>query len=201
MAVTQAVASDLRNAALCLTAAFAQDPITGFLLQTTPGYPERLMTFFSLLMRARIALDMPVLVARAAADIQGVAMGYTTLRPKWPADVTEEWDQFEKATPGLADRLSIYEHIAEKFQPAAPHFYLGAIGVDPGSQGLSVGTHLIKAFCDRSANDPVSSGVYLETANESNLAFYARAGFVETGRGALGDRTLWCLYQPHGNQR
>jgi len=197
MAVTVAVPSDLRKAALCLTAAFAQDPITGFLLQPGPGYPERLMTFFSLLIRARIALDMPVLVAKGTTEIQGVAMGYNTLRPDWPPDITEEWDHFEKATPGLTGRLSIYEHIAENFKPSAPHFYLGAIGVDPGSQGIGVGTELIKSFCDRSAADPLSRGVYLETAKESNLAFYERAGFVETGRGSLGGNTLWCLYLPH----
>lgn len=201
MTVAAAVPSDLREAARCLTAAFAQDPITSFLLQVGRGYPERLTTFFSLLLRARITLDMPVLVARGVDTINGVVMGYSTLPPKWPADVTEEWDHFEKATPGLTDRLSIYEHIAGRFKPSEPHFYLGAIGVDPLSHGAGIGTRLIKSFCERSAADPLSGGVYLETAKESNLAFYERAGFEETGRGVLGENTLWCLYLPHVRQR
>jgi ribosomal protein S18 acetylase RimI-like enzyme len=198
MAVTAAVASDLPKAVLCLTAAFAQDPITGFVLQTGPGYSDRLKNFFSLLMRARIALQAPVLVERDASGVKGAVMGYTTLHPAWPKDIAEEWEQFEKAAPGLSERLLAYEEVAEKFKPSAPHYYLGAIGVDPAAQGRGIGANLLTSFCDRSAGDQLSSGVYLETARESNLAFYKRAGFVETGRGTLGDSTLWCMYLPHG---
>jgi ribosomal protein S18 acetylase RimI-like enzyme len=201
MTISAAVASDLYNAVPCLTAAFVQDPITGFVLQTGQGYPERLTQFFSLIMRARIALQMPVLVASDASGIQGVAMGYTSLRPAWPTEIAQEWERFEESTPGLTERLSAYEEIAEKFKPSAPHYYLGAIGVDPAVQGRGVGAQLLESFCARSAGDPSSSGVYLETARESNLAFYERAGFVETGRGTLGSSTLWCMYLPHGKGR
>ena len=200
VAVTAALASDIHQAVLCLAAAFAQDPITGFVLQAGPGYPQRLTQFFSLLMRARVALQMPVVVARDASGIQGATMGYTTLHPAWPTDIAAEWERFEKSTPGLTDRLSAYEEIAEKFKPSTPHYYLGAIGVDPVVQGRGIGAHLLKSFCDRSAADPSSSGVYLETAKESNLAFYERAGFLETGRGTLGSNTLWCMYLPHGTR-
>jgi len=200
MTVTAAVLSDVDQAALCLTAAFAQDPITGFLLQEGPEYPGRLMQFFSLLMRARITLQMPVLITRGTAGIQGAAMGYTTLRPTWPRDIAEQWNQFEKATPGFAERHSVYEEIAKKFRPPAPHYYLGAIGVDPSARGLGIGMHLLKAFCDRSATDHLSCGVYLETAVEANLSFYERAGFAETGRGTLGGNTLWCMYYANGKQ-
>jgi ribosomal protein S18 acetylase RimI-like enzyme len=197
MAVTAAAPSDLHQAVICLTGAFAQDPITGFVLQAGQGYPVRLAQFFSLLMRARVALQMPVLVARNASDIQGAVMGYTTFHPGWPANIAEEWEQFEKATPGLTERLLAYAEIAEKFKPSAPHYYLGAIGVAPAAQGRGIGADLLKSFCDRSAADLSSGGVYLETAKESNLAFYERAGFVETGRGILGNKTLWCMYLPH----
>jgi ribosomal protein S18 acetylase RimI-like enzyme len=198
MAVAAAVASDLHKAVSCLTAAFAQDPITGFVLQTGEGYEDRLTQFFSLLMRARLALQMPVLVARGESGIQGAVMGYTSLRPAWPTDMAKEWEHFEKSTPGLTERLLAYEEIAERFKPVSPHYYLGAIGVDPAAQGRGIGALLLKSFCDRSAGDQPSCGVYLETAKESNLAFYDRAGFVETGRGTLGSNTLWCMYLPHG---
>jgi ribosomal protein S18 acetylase RimI-like enzyme len=200
MAVTVAVPSDIQKAVLCMTTAFAQDPITGFVLQTGRGYADRLTQFFSLLMRARIALQMPVLVARDASGIQGTVMGYTTQHPAWPTDIAEEWEHFEKATPGMTERLLAYEEIAEKFKPSVPHYYLGAIGVDPAAQGRGIGANLLKSFCDRSAGDRSSCGVYLETAKESNLAFYERADFVETGRGTLGNSTLWCMYLPHGKR-
>ena len=197
MKITAASPSDVDEAVGRLAMAFAHDPITGFLLQTSPGYRERVTQFFSLLMRARVALEMPVLVARGARGIEGATMGYTTAPPDWPAGLTEEWASFEKAIPGLPDRMAIYDEVATQFKPQAPHYYLGVIGTDPASQGSGIGSQLLKSFCELSASDPLSSGVYLETAQESNLRFYERGGFMETGRGNLGDATLWCMYLPH----
>lgn len=68
--------ADLAPAVRCMVRAFAQDPITHYLLQPGPAYPARLTQFFALLMQARLALQMPVLVARDAGGIQGAAMGY-----------------------------------------------------------------------------------------------------------------------------
>lgn len=197
MDITPAAASDVDEAVGCLAKAFAQDPITGFLLQTGAGYPERLTQFFSLLMRARIALQMPVLLARDATGIHGAAMGYTTERLAWPDSIAQDWDRFEQAIPGLGDRLAAYDAIATQAVPPRPHHYLGVIGVDPVQQGLGIGKRLLRAFCDLSASNPLSGGVYLETATPSNLPFYAQAGFVETGRGPLGNATLWCLFLEH----
>jgi ribosomal protein S18 acetylase RimI-like enzyme len=198
MQITPATPADLDEAVRCLAAAFAQDPITGFLLQTGPGSRERVTQFFSLLMRARIALGMPVLLARDTAGIRGAVMGYSTEPPGWPADIAADWDRFERATPGFTDSMAVYDEIAAKGRPMAPHYYLGVIGTDPNLQGHGIGTQLLQAFCDLSASDRLSGGVYLETAKASNLGFYERAGFVETGRGNLGTETLWCLYRPHG---
>jgi len=197
MNIGPATRSDIEEALGCLVAAFAADPITGFLLQIGPGYQERLTTFFSLLMRARIALNMPVLVARDATRIRGASMGYTTARPTWPSDLAEDWDRFERATPGLTDRMALYDEIAEKCKPNTPHYYLGVIGTDPSAQGTGLGKQLLQSFCGLSASDRLSSGVYLETANPSNVRFYERAGFSETGRGRLGSGTLWCMFLSH----
>ena len=164
MKITKAAPSDLDETIGRLVAAFAHDPITGFLLQTGSGYRERVTQFFSLLMRARIALNMPVLVARDTAGIHGAAMDYTTVSSAWPTDLADEWDRFEKAIAGLTDRMAVYDEIAASGKPAAPHYYLGVIGVDPDSHGLGIGTQLRKSFCDLSASDPLPSSVYLETA-------------------------------------
>jgi ribosomal protein S18 acetylase RimI-like enzyme len=199
MDITAASLSELDETVGCLVTAFAQDPITGFLLQPGPGYQERLTQFFSLLMRARIALQMPVVVARDTSGIHGAAMGYATTHPAWPEELTEEWDRFASAIPELAERMSIYDEISAKGKPPTPHYYLGVIGVHPNMHGHGVGTQLLRAFCDLSRSDPLSCGVYLETAQESNLAFYERAGFAETGRGRLGRATLWCMYLPQAS--
>jgi ribosomal protein S18 acetylase RimI-like enzyme len=147
-------------------------------------------------MRARIALGMPVVVARDTSGIHGAAMGYATARPAWPSDLSEEWDRFESAIPGLTERMAVYDEIAAKGKPSTPHYYLGVIGVHPGMHGRGIGSQLLRSFCDISGSDPLSSGVYLETAEESNLKFYERAGFAETARGKLGHATLWCMYLP-----
>jgi len=200
MKITTASHSDLDEAVVCLATAFAQDPITGFLLQTSQGYRERVTQFFSLLMRARIALKMPVVVARGTSGIHGAAMGYATAHPAWPKDLTEEWDRFESAIPEFTERMAIYDEIAAKGKPPAPHYYLGVIGVHPDMHGRGIGTQLLRSFCGLSRSDPRSCGVYLETAEESNLKFYERAGFAETGRGRLGRATLWCMYLPQGSR-
>ncbi|MGM9484394.1 GNAT family N-acetyltransferase [Roseateles sp. NT4] len=197
MQITAAAPSDIEAAVARLAAAFENDPITGFLLQTGPGYRERVTQFFSLLMGARLALGMPVLVARDAAGVHGTAMGYTTARPVWPKPFADDWDHFENAIPGLRERMAVYDEIADKGKPAEPHYYLGVLGLDPVLQGRGIGMQLLQAFCERSAADSRSAGVYLETANPSNVSFYQRAGFEETGRGGLGDATLWCLFLRH----
>ena len=198
MDITAASLSELDESVGCLIPAFAQDPITGFLLQPGLGYRERLAQFFSLLMRARLALGMPVIVARDAHGIRGAAMGYATAHPPWPDDLADEWTRFERAIPGMAERMAIYDEISARGKPPAPHYYLGVIGVDPDLHGRGVGTQLLRSFCGLSASDPLSSGVYLETAEESNVGFYERAGFSETARGSLGGATLWCMYLPQG---
>lgn len=197
MEIIPATESDVEEAVACLATAFAEDPITGFLLELGPGYHDRVSQFFSLLMHARIALGMPVLLARSADGVHGAVMGYPTEHPAWPADVSEAWNEFENATPGLTDRLAVYEGVADEYKPSDPHYYLGVIGVHPRMHGQGIGRQLLQAFCALSAADPLSSGVYLETAKPSNVPFYESAGFTETGRGMLGAGTLWCMYLRH----
>jgi len=141
---------------------------------------------------------MPVRVARDAAGIHGVTMGYTTARPTWPRAVAEDWDHFERAIPGFTDRMAVYDEIADQGMPKLPHYYLGVLGVDPARHGQGIGARLLKAFCDLSAADPLSGGVFLETANPSNIRFYERGGFVVTGQGRLGSANLWCMFLHHG---
>jgi ribosomal protein S18 acetylase RimI-like enzyme len=59
--------------------------------------------------------------------------------------------------------------------PAAPHWYLGTLGVDPGFQGMGVGTALARSWLARVDHDGVAA--YLETDRAENLPFYGRLGF------------------------
>jgi hypothetical protein len=74
MDIVTATSADVDDAVACLASAFEQDPITGYLLEAGVGYGQRVSRFFSLLMRARTELEMPVLVARGNAGICGASM-------------------------------------------------------------------------------------------------------------------------------
>lgn len=198
MQITAATPSDVEQTVRCLVAAFAEDPITSFLLQAGPNYQERLTRFFSLLVRARIALDMPVLVARGGAGVDGAAMGNIAAPPPWPDELEDEWARLETITPGFNDRAGLYDRIAEGGKPVVPHYYLGVIGTNPTVRGEGIGARLLRSFCELSAADRTSGGVYLETANPANIPFYERAGFEVTHQGGLGNATLWCMFLRQG---
>ena len=74
MRIVRGGAQDVEATVRSLVAAFAEDPLTGYLMQPGEGYEDRLAQFFSLLMRARLALDAPVLVAKPVNMVNVVNM-------------------------------------------------------------------------------------------------------------------------------
>lgn len=196
--VVPAEHADLAPAVEALGAAFAADPLIGFLFEPArERRDECAREFFRLLMSARLERSMPVLVAREGARIVGAVMGYDNSRPDWPAPLSARWERLLTGVPGLAERLASYEGLADRHMPTEPHYYLGVLGVAPAEQGRGIGSALVASFCALSAADPRSSGVYLETASPANLPLYRRGGFAVTGEGPLGTATLWCMFHAH----
>lgn len=197
MRIEDATTADVEAAAEALTAAFAHDPLIAYFFRTHPqGVAAASARFFALLLRLRIALGMPALVLREGARVLGAAMGYDSERPAWPEPFAGEWAQLEEATPGLSGRLAAYEALSRLHEPPAPHYYLGVLGVHPSLQGRGAGKALLEAFCRRSAADPLSAGVYLDTANPSSLEFYLRNGFALRREDDLEGTPLWCVFRP-----
>lgn len=193
--IRRAESSDFDEAISVLGDAFARDPLMSYLFQESPnGARAGAMGFFSILLRVRIALEMPAYVLEHGGKIVGAAMGYDASRPAWPAPLADELRQFEAETPGLATRLNAYDKIANAHQPSEGHYYLGVIGVHPSLQGKGAGKALLGAFSDRSRTDPNSRGVYLETAHPASLHFYYNIGFELRGEGSLDGNPVWCLY-------
>ncbi|MEO7793430.1 MAG: GNAT family N-acetyltransferase [Thermoanaerobaculia bacterium] len=198
--IVDAGEGDLGAAALALEAAFGADPLIAYFFRTHPlGVAPASREFFSLLLRLRLALGMPALVLKEGEKVLGAAMGYDTSRPVWPEPFAGEWDRLEAGTPGFADRLHAYEVLARSHAPAAPHHYLGVLGVHPSAQGSGSGKALLEAFCGRAQSDPFSSGVYLETSNSASLEFYRRNGFVLRGADELEGASLWCVFRPNAS--
>lgn len=195
--IESAESGDVGKAIAVLGDAFAADPLMLFLFRDNPGGVRAgAMEFFALLLRARLALDMPALVLRKGGKVLGAAMGYDISRPVWPDDLTQEWNRFEARIPGFAARLADYDKICEAHQPEQAHYYLGVIGVDPALQGQGAGKAMLDAFCAASHADPASAGVYLDTANPASLRFYYNNGFVLRGEGRLEDAPIWCVFKP-----
>jgi ribosomal protein S18 acetylase RimI-like enzyme len=69
-----------------------------------------------------------------------------------------------------------YAKATAPLHPTEPHWYLWLLMADPARQHHGIGTALMS---DALASvDHESVGSYLETNNESNVAFYARFGFA-----------------------
>jgi ribosomal protein S18 acetylase RimI-like enzyme len=102
-----------------------------------------------------------------------------------------------------AGRISGWGRLAEvarasapiaRAHPRAPHWYLLQLGVDPPAQGQGLGRALLAPALARCDRDGV--GAYLETARESNVAFYRRDGFELRGEHALpGGPTVWTMWR------
>lgn len=85
----------------------------------------------------------------------------------------------------------------EKFHKAmhGPHWYLMAIGTRPELQGTGIGGGLL--LSGTSQADTAKLPCYLETATESNVAFYSRRGFeVKDQTDVLGFTFYGMIRQP-----
>jgi hypothetical protein len=198
MDISGATESDIVEAARCLAASFAADPLIPFFFPGDDWTCKQAATeFFSLLITARVALGMPVILLRHEGAIAGAVMGYDTRRPTWPDDLQARLSLLEQSNPQTARRFEIYEAASERHKPQLSHYYLGVIGISPSRQGTGSGGVLLRAFCERSDGDPDSTGTYLETGNPANVTFYEHFGFEKTGEAQLDSAThLFCFYRP-----
>jgi GNAT superfamily N-acetyltransferase len=78
--------------------------------------------------------------------------------------------------------------------PAAPHWYLGTLGVEPGLQGRGIGRALLADWLAEVDRQP--SCAYLETDRPENVVFYQRAGFVSLGETRIFSVPVWRMQRP-----
>jgi GNAT superfamily N-acetyltransferase len=93
------------------------------------------------------------------------------------------------AHPILAARLL---EAVEHEHPVEPHWYLALLATDPSAQGRGLGTALLQPVLERCDAEGVLA--YTETQKESNVGWYARAGFAVSVEVRLPRTpTIWCL--------
>ena len=177
-----------------LSRAFQHDPFYVWLVSADSERPRRLERFFELLL-SRYSVDL--------SDTYTIAGLSACAIWKPPGDYTMSFTQQLRAMPGFARALGwsvmprglkLIEHLDglhARFAPG-PHVYLYVLGVDPLQQGRGLAGHLLRPRLERC--DAEGHEVYLETANEKNVAFYERHGFVLRHK-AEDPRfpTLWCM--------
>lgn len=189
-------AADVPAAAAVLAAAFADDPVLGWLTPVVGERRRRLARLFAAEIRHHHLAGGGVEVA---VDGDGVVRGAAVWDPpgRW------RWTRREqlRAAPAIARALGSYrkrgtvmDRSLGAVHPDRPHWYLATIGVDPAARGGGFGSALLRSRLQRA--DARAVPAYLESSKQENLPIYARFGFTETGRVDLpGGPSLWTMWR------
>lgn len=155
-----------------VVAAFATDPLLRWVWPDDARYRTCAPGFFGLLLSLRTAGgEVWVADGGAAVAMWDPPGGLDPLPAEdpWPAlnatyteDERRRWAEFN-------ERLAVPPDVA-------PYWYLGVLATAPDRQGRGLGPAVVAPVL--AAADRTGTDAYLETASETNVAFYRRLGFV-----------------------
>ena len=191
------------DAAGVLSRAFIDDPLTNALMPEPREHSARerhLAGLFQVVLGLQRADGQPVfgvfengrLIAAAVVEGTAHASAGATIAHglmSLPAMVRSiGWS-------GVRRSIRLLEDLTRN-HPPKPHLYLNILGVEPSFQrrhcGVAILDHL-RSLVEMRAD---LEGVYLETATESNMAYYVRNGYEVIGEFyPLGVR-MWRMFQP-----
>lgn len=82
----------------------------------------------------------------------------------------------------------------KRWDPRTLHWHLGPVAVEPGHQGLGIGTELVRSL----VAELTATGVdlYLETDKPENVKFYAALGFGILGEAHVLGARNWFMIAP-----
>jgi GNAT superfamily N-acetyltransferase len=187
---------DARFISRLLSRAFFDDPVATFLFPDSESRRTRLNRFFELQL-GRNYLRRGVVSTTVAHD--GAAMW---LPPRAPTPTVRERLVHSAFSLKLGDRRRPAHRLTallEARHPREPHWYLGALGVEPLHQGRGVGTALLEDALARC--DAAGEGAYLEASRPESARLYERVGFecqellVPSTLGIEGP-DLYLMYRP-----
>jgi len=191
--VRAATHADVATLSRALAAAFAEDPIFGWLLRDEARRNDRLLRFFALEVGEIVipsgAAWMPLDGSGACLELPpgGWRMPLRTQALHAPRFVSV----FGRALPRALATITKMErrHLRE------PHVYVPYVGVAPEAQGAGLGSRLLGRTLERA--DAEALPTYLEATSERNAALYARLGFEHLGAfTVLGSPPLWPMRRP-----
>lgn len=91
--------------------------------------------------------------------------------------------------PGDPNRALVFGAATVANDLAEPHWHVGPVSVEPGCQGLGIGSKLLAALC-RGLDDEWGIG-FLETDKPENVRLYERFGFRVTHIVDILGATVW----------
>jgi GNAT superfamily N-acetyltransferase len=176
LAVRAATPEEIPKLAGVLARAFASDPFFAFVTGDAPGREQRMVAGWAGTLRyasARLS-DTYTTDDQAGAAIwippaykppllDSIRVGPAMAR-------LTGWGRLR----AVADAVGELERRRHNHVPE-PHYYLSALGVEPGRQGQGIGTALMRPVLDRCDREHIPA--YLETATERNVPLYLRHGF------------------------
>lgn len=188
--------AELDRLSAALAAAFAADPVFGWLIPRPQRRLARLRRFF--------AIELAHVVWRSGGrvwtspEVSGASLELPPDRWRMPlvAQLAHGPAFARVFGARLPHALALITKM-ERLHLREPHYYIPYVGVEPRAQGQGLGTGLMAATlsrCDREGRP-----VYLEATSERNAALYARLGFEHLGPFRLGGSPpLWPMRRPPG---
>jgi ribosomal protein S18 acetylase RimI-like enzyme len=192
--VRRARPSELGLVVDVLTRSFDDDPLTNWAVAQDGKRAERMRLFFQSPVRSMAARHDEIYTT---PDVEGAAVWVPP--GKFKMSVLEQARQLPDMVRCTTLRrfpavMKAFNKV-EKKHPKEPHWYLMAVGVEPGLQGRSIGSQLLAPVLARCDADGV--GAYLESSKERNLPLYERLGFRVTDQFPVsnGAPTIWLMWR------
>jgi ribosomal protein S18 acetylase RimI-like enzyme len=189
VAVRRATRDDIDACASVLAAAFQEDPGTILFEPDDARRAAILPRFFRTFVAASVAEDGGLVVA--GDPVEGIACWFGPDRHSPSPDAMSRNgfdDMLETAGPDASQRLLAMVgelEVQHERLTDGRHLRLDFFGVNPASQGSSIGSALIEDGHRRA--DDLGIACYLETFTQENVRYYRRRGYEIAAEYAVGD--------------
>jgi ribosomal protein S18 acetylase RimI-like enzyme len=194
LGMRRATAADVPSLTRMLARAYHDDPVAIWLCAS----PRRRPALLEALYRARLRQLLGDREIWVTPELSSAAVWLAPGRAK--AGIPRDGALVRRllSDPRLPARLPLLAigltRVQRRHPREPPHWYLSLLGTDPEAQGRGLGSAALRPVLERCDED--RAGVYLETARERNLGFYARHGFRVTGRLRLPrGPAMWLMWR------
>ena len=184
--------ADVDRLGAVLADAFADDPVSRFVVPGGRRYYDRLRRLHRMEAARHVRLGSTWVVGEPAP----VGAALWAAPGKWRQTTG---DVIRSALPAigifgrsLPRSLRVFRAI-ESVHPTEPHWYLAILGTLTAAQGRGVGSAVLQPVLERCDAEGVPA--YLESSKAANVPFYERHGFRVTGSIEIPDGpaldTMW----------